>query len=141
MLLLTPRQPSPLVDLVNVTNNLPDTPTLQRTMGDFINEIRTDIGAPVLTPQESLSQMVASLWDVCITGDLGILLDVIDIAPISISVAIEGVPSSSVDCITKRGLLPLTMTNGSHSTNPASIVRTLSKLLSCQLPFWRQVRV
>jgi hypothetical protein len=52
--------PPPHVDLVNITANLPDTPTLQRTMGAFIDKIQTDIGGP--TP-ESLSQMVASLHD------------------------------------------------------------------------------
>jgi hypothetical protein len=52
--------PPPHVHLINITANLPDTPTLQCTMGAFIEKIQTDIGGP--TP-ESLSQMVASLRD------------------------------------------------------------------------------
>jgi hypothetical protein len=67
--------------------------------------------------------------NVCVTGDLGILLDVIDIAPIPISVAIEGVPSTSTDCITKRGLLPLTVANGSYYYQPcfycANLIETI----------------
>jgi hypothetical protein len=51
--------------------------------------------------------------NVCVTGDLNSLLDAVDIAPITISVALEGTPSSYDDCITKQGLLPLTLSNGS----------------------------
>ena len=52
------------------------------------------------------------------TGDLGILLDVADTLPGSILVAIEGMPVSLDDCITKRGLLPLTMADGSSYYQP-----------------------
>ena len=50
--------------------------------------------------------------NVCVTGDLNTLLDVTDITPIGISVALDGVPSSIDDKITKRGLLPLTLSDG-----------------------------
>jgi hypothetical protein len=50
--------------------------------------------------------------NVCVTGDLSSLLDVTDIQPITISIALEGDPASYDDCITKRGLLPLTLTDG-----------------------------
>jgi hypothetical protein len=56
--------------------------------------------------------MVDSGSNVCITGDLGILLNVIDIGPVAILVALDGGPLSLDNCITKRRLLPLTLANG-----------------------------
>ena len=57
--------------------------------------------------------MVDGSSNVCITGDLGILLNVIDIDPIAILVAVNGGLSSMDDCITKRGLLLLTLADRS----------------------------
>ena len=51
--------------------------------------------------------------NVCVIGDLDSLLDAVDIAPITISIALEGTPSSYDDCITKQGLIPLTLSDGS----------------------------
>ena len=51
--------------------------------------------------------------NVCVTGDLHTLLDVTNITPVDISVALDGVPSSVEDKITKHGLLPITLSNGS----------------------------
>jgi hypothetical protein len=50
--------------------------------------------------------------NVCITGDLSSLRDVVDIEPVTISVALEGSLTSYDDCITKRGLLPLLLSDG-----------------------------
>jgi hypothetical protein len=50
--------------------------------------------------------------NVCITGDLGSLLDVVDIKLITILDALEGSPTSYNDCTTKQGLLPLLLSNG-----------------------------
>ena len=50
--------------------------------------------------------------NVCVTGDLHALVDVSDITPIEISVALEGVPLSTDNRITKRGLLPITLSDG-----------------------------
>ena len=50
--------------------------------------------------------------NVCVTGDLTILLDVSDITPIDISVALDRRSTSLDDHITKRGLLPLTLLDG-----------------------------
>ncbi len=50
--------------------------------------------------------------NVCVTSDLGLLLDVVDVKPFKILVALEGKPSSFDDCITKRGLLPLSLSDG-----------------------------
>jgi hypothetical protein len=51
--------------------------------------------------------------NVCVTGDLHTLLDVTDITPVDISVALDAVPSSVDNKIIKRGLLPITLSNGS----------------------------
>ncbi len=50
--------------------------------------------------------------NVCITGDLNFLLDMVDIAPIDISVALSSSSSSLNDKISQRGLLPLTLSDG-----------------------------
>jgi len=56
--------------------------------------------------------MVDGGSNVCVTGDIGSLLDVIDIDPIPITVAIEGSASTFDDCITKRGVLPVSLSDG-----------------------------
>jgi hypothetical protein len=56
--------------------------------------------------------MVDSGSNVCVTGNLGGLLNVVDIEPTTISVALEGAPASYDDCITKWGLLPLSLSDG-----------------------------
>jgi hypothetical protein len=61
---------------------------------------------------QSPPRMIDGGSNVCVTGDLSSLLDVTDIHPITISIALEGDPASYDDCITKRGLLPLTLTDG-----------------------------
>jgi hypothetical protein len=75
--------------------------------GDLTSRVRIcpDTGKP--------DKMVDGGSNVCVTGDLRLLLDVVDINPIQISVALAGTPAFFDDCITKRGLLPLTMTDGS----------------------------
>jgi hypothetical protein len=58
------------------------------------------------------THMIDGGLNVCITGDLGSLLDVVDIKPVTILVALEGSPTSYDDCITKCGLLPLLLSDG-----------------------------
>jgi hypothetical protein len=50
--------------------------------------------------------------NVCVTGDLSSLLNVVDIKPITISVALEGFPTSYDGCITTQSLLPLLLSDG-----------------------------
>jgi hypothetical protein len=57
-------------------------------------------------------KMINSRSNICVTGNLSKLLDVEDVIPIGISVTLEGTSSSFDDMITKRGLLPLTISNG-----------------------------
>jgi hypothetical protein len=73
--------------------------------------------------------MVDGGLNVCVTGNLGILLNVKDIAPIQISVTLKNASASFDDCITKQGLLPLTLTNGTCYYHPcyfcANLVETI----------------
>jgi hypothetical protein len=57
-------------------------------------------------------RLIDSGSNICVTGNLSKLLNVEDIIPINISVALEGTSFSLDDKITKRGLLPLTLSNG-----------------------------
>jgi hypothetical protein len=59
-----------------------------------------------------MTHMINGGLNVCATGDLGSLLDVVNIEPVTILVALEGSPTSYDDCITKRGLLPLLLSDG-----------------------------
>ncbi len=60
----------------------------------------------------STNRMINGGSNVCVTGDLGSLLDVVDIKPITILFALEGALESYDDCITKHGLLPLSLLYG-----------------------------
>ena len=86
--------------------------------------------------------------NICVTGDSSLLLDLVDIPPVAISVAIEGAPSSFDDAITKRGLLPLTLSDGTTYYQPcfycANLVETIISpaavlASSDQLYYWTQV--
>ena len=66
----------------------------------------------ILRVSDTVGNLINGGSNVCVTGDLHNLLDVTDITPIDISVALDGVPSSVDDKITKRGLLPLTLSDG-----------------------------
>ena len=68
-----------------------------------------DATSVILRVADSSGHLIDGGSNVCVTGDLHALLDVTDIPPIAISVALDGVPSSADDDITKRGLLPLTL--------------------------------
>jgi hypothetical protein len=83
-----------------------------------------------------------------VTGDLQLLLDLVDIPPIAISVALDGPPSSFDNTITKRGLLPLTLSDGRTYYQPcyycANMVETIISLAAIlasldQLYYWTQV--
>jgi hypothetical protein len=54
-------------------------------------------------------KLINSGSNICVTGDSSILLDVENIMPINISVALKGTSSSLDDKINKHGILPLTL--------------------------------
>ena len=56
--------------------------------------------------------------NICITGMLGLLVDVVSIPPIPISIATTSGPISIDDCCTKQGLIPLTLSDGSIYYQP-----------------------
>ncbi len=57
-------------------------------------------------------KMIDGGLNVCITGNLGAVLDDLNIDPVAILVALEGAPSLFDNCITKQGLLPLLLLDG-----------------------------
>jgi hypothetical protein len=61
---------------------------------------------------QKATKMIDGGSNLCVTGNLGLLLDIVDVKQFKILVAIEGEPSSFDDCITKRGFLPLSLSNG-----------------------------
>jgi hypothetical protein len=56
--------------------------------------------------------------NICITGILDLLVDVESIAPLPISVATNGGVASVDDCCTKKGLLPISLNDGSIYYQP-----------------------
>jgi hypothetical protein len=72
---------------------------------------------PTITVPASNSDGDATLVDsganICVTGIIKMLVDVIPIPALPISVAVHGSDVSLDDCCTPRGLLPLTMGDGS----------------------------
>jgi hypothetical protein len=73
--------------------------------------------------------MVDGGLNVCITSNLGIFLDVKDIAPIQISVALKNASASFNNCITKLGLLLLTLTNGTCYYQPCYFCANLVEMI------------
>lgn len=51
--------------------------------------------------------------NICLTNRVDILVDVVDIPPLPISVAVDGAAADEDLCCTKKGLLPLSMDDGS----------------------------
>ncbi len=101
-----------------------------------------------ITPEGSTCLMVNGGSNVLVTGDLWILVSVVDILPIPISVALEGAPSTFDNCITKQGLLPLTLSDGTTYYQPcyycANMVETTISLAAVlasldQFFYWTQV--
>ena len=67
---------------------------------------------------QRFSSMVDGGANICLTGTLSLLVDTIPISPMPISVAVEGTGTSTADCCTKRGLLPLQMIDGGTYFQP-----------------------
>jgi hypothetical protein len=71
---------------------------------------------------QCISATDGSLFDsganICITNALSLLVDIVDIPPFTFSISQDGTTPSIDDCCTKRGLLPLPMTDGSLYYQP-----------------------
>jgi hypothetical protein len=98
---------------------LPDLPTITDSVtyvvcSPRICGLRSDSlpSIKVHTKSNNTSRMIDGGSNICVTGDLNSLLNIVNTKPITISVDIEGSPTSYNDCITKRGLLPLLLSDG-----------------------------
>jgi hypothetical protein len=67
--------------------------------------------------------------NICLTGILPLLVDVVSIPPLPISVATTSVALSLDDCCTKRGLLPLTLQDGSIYYQPCYYCKNATKTI------------
>ncbi len=74
--------------------------------------LKQDSSSYVQVRRTSTSLMDAGA-NICLTGDLNLLVDVVEIPPLPISVAVQGASPSLDDCCTKRGYLPLQLSDGS----------------------------
>ena len=74
--------------------------------------LRHDSSSYVRVRKTSTSLLDMSA-NICLTGDLQLLVDVVEIPPLPISVAITGDAPSLDDCCTRRGYLPLQLSDGS----------------------------
>ena len=82
-----------------------------------------------IAPQGYSGPLIDGGSNICVTGDATLLVDSVDIPPVAISVALEGGPASYNDTITKQGLLPLTLSDGTTYYQPcyfcANMVETI----------------
>ena len=119
----------------NVTDALPQ-PSLKDSVTRVVGLPRV-CGLPMTEDRLVQEDMVVSVtrtttasdrWDnpslvdgganICLTGVLDLLVDVVPILPLPISVATKAGTISLDDCCTKRGLLPLTLADGSIYYQP-----------------------
>ena len=96
----------PVASIMDSVTNVVCSPRVCGVKGDDMSSIK------ILRVSDTGGNLIDGGSNECVTGDLHALLDVTDITPIEISVALDGVPSSVNDKITKRGLLLLTLSDG-----------------------------
>ena len=70
------------------------------------------INQTALAPPAAPGRLIDGGANICITGDLDSLFEVVTIPPLAISVAVEGTPSIN-DCCTAHGLTPIQLDDGS----------------------------
>jgi hypothetical protein len=108
----------------------------------------TDATLVTIMPSGNSCPLIDGGSNICVTGDLHLLVDLVDIPPVAISIALDGPPLSFDDTITKRGLLPLTLSKGTTYYQPsyycANMVETIISpaavlAASNQLYYWTQV--
>ena len=109
------------------TFNIPDNTTGIFTPSACVNRvvvkpcvfgIKDDSCSSVQVKEWSLMDAGANI---CLTGDLGILADAVDIHPLPITVALNSNGSSVDDCCTKRGYIPLALSEGTITGNSITI--------------------
>ena len=95
---------------------LPDFPSVMDSVTRVIGSprvfgLRQDSSSYVRVRKTSTSLLDAGA-NICLTGDLQLLVDIVEIPPLPISVAITGDAPSLDDCCTRRGYLPLQLSDG-----------------------------
>jgi hypothetical protein len=63
--------------------------------------------------RQTSTTLIDGVGNICLTGNLNLLVDVIDIAPLPIPVAVNGKDITLDDSCTKQGYLPLTLSDSS----------------------------
>jgi hypothetical protein len=104
ILLELPEEPSLLDSIMHVVCS----PRVGGIKGDDDSSVRI----MRVTDSTTNGNLIDGGSNVCVMGDLNILLDVVDIAPIDILVALSGSSSLLNDKLSKSGLLPLTLLDG-----------------------------
>jgi hypothetical protein len=67
----------------------------------------------LLDAHQGITSMVDGGTNICLTNILSLFIDVVDIPPLSISVAVVGSNVKMDQCCTNHGLLPLLLADGS----------------------------
>jgi hypothetical protein len=107
--------------MASILSELPEEPSLLDSVTHVICSPRvcgikgdddSSVGIMGVKDFKTIGNLIDGGSNVCITGDLNFLFNVVDIAPIDISVALSGSSSSLNEKISKRGLLPLTLSDG-----------------------------
>jgi hypothetical protein len=107
-----------------------------------------DTSSVRLVPPDNSCPLIDGGSNICMTSNANLLVDSVDIPPVTISVALRGGPSSFNDTITKQGFLPLTVLDGTKYFQPcyycANMVETIISpaavlASSDQLYFWTQI--
>jgi hypothetical protein len=108
----------------------------------------TDATLVKIAPSGNSCPLIDGGSNICVTGDLQLLIDSVDIPPMAISVALDGPPSSFDDTITERGLLQFTLLDGTTYHQPCYYCANMAETIispaavlasSDQLYFWTQV--
>jgi hypothetical protein len=113
-------RPPPTLDILLATLPEPPNSVTHIVCSPPVCGVHSDIKSSITIGHDMslVNRMVDSGSKVCVTGNLGNLLDVVDIVPITILVALEGTSATYDDYITKRGLLPLSLSDGSLYYQP-----------------------
>jgi hypothetical protein len=140
------RAPSPTSITINLVgsqsspSHFPTLPEPPNTFTDSVTRVvcsprvcgvHSDMHSAITINGEfgSGTKMVDGGSNVCVTGTIGSLVDVEDINPITILVALDGAATSYDDCITKKGLLPITLSDSTSYYQPsfycANMVETI----------------
>jgi hypothetical protein len=107
--------------MASILSELPEEPSLLDSITHIICSLRVcgikgddDSSVRIMRVKDFTTNgnLIDGGSNVCVTGDLNFLLDVVDIAPIDISVALSGSSFLLNNKISKRSLLPLTLLNG-----------------------------